>query len=73
MNTSDNKITYKEYKDNYNKLYYEKNKEKLLNNCKIKIYCDICRCEYVKSSKTNHENSNKHKNAIYLKNLYMNK
>ncbi|QKF94197.1 hypothetical protein QKU48_gp0739 [Fadolivirus algeromassiliense] len=52
----------------YNKNYYQKNKERW-NEYKV---CDICGGKYSNNTRTNHFNSNKHKNAEkdnYIKNL----
>ncbi len=52
-------------KKEYNKLWYEKNKEKHLKNMREKVECEICKCQINKSQVAVHKNTNKHlKNKI---------
>ena len=58
----------KEYHKKYHKKYYEQNKGKWNEYTD----CDICGGKYSKNTRTNHFNSNKHKNAEkdkYIKDL----
>jgi len=45
----------------YNGKYYEKKKDKILNDLKEKIYCSSCKCNVNKSGYTRHLKSMKHK------------
>ena len=53
----------------YNAKYYEKNKDKILNNLKDKIKCDICNSQFCKSGYYRHIDSRKHKYAVLIKNM----
>ena len=50
----------KEITKEYNKKYYEKNREKHLNNLKQKIYCDCCHVEISKVNINKHNQTKKH-------------
>ena len=52
------KIYYNYNQKEYNKTFYEKNKEKISDE---KIFCECCDKEYVKRNKYNHEKTLKHK------------
>lgn len=45
----------------YNGKYYEKKKDRILNDLKEKIYCSSCKCEVNKSGFNRHMKSTKHK------------
>ena len=45
----------------YNERYYNKKKEKLLENAKQKVYCEVCDANINKSSYLRHLKSSKHK------------
>lgn len=45
----------------YNEKYYEKKKDRILNELKEKVYCSACKCDVNKSSYTRHFKSTKHK------------
>jgi transcription elongation factor Elf1 len=60
----------------YNKLYYLKNRDKILVNLKQKIDCHICGKQYLKSCQNNHNKSKHHLQfmqcelcGIYFKNI----
>ncbi len=48
----------------YTKLYYEKNKERILNKIKQKVKCDIRNCEMSYGSLSTHNRSKKHLTAF---------
>jgi len=50
----------KDRKKKYNDTYYNKNKEKVLEKLKVKIYCKYCDKHINKSSYTRHCNSKMH-------------
>ena len=57
----------------YNKLYYQKNKEKILNKIKIskprkKTFCPFCKTKILISKKENHENTLLHKTKFRIQN-----
>jgi hypothetical protein len=57
----------------YNKLYYEKNKIKILNKIKIskprkKTFCPFCKTKILISKKENHENTLLHKTKFRIMN-----
>ncbi len=54
----------KEYKDAYNKLYYQEKKEEILQLHKQYYYCTACKKQVLKYHKKRHEKTNMH-----LKNL----
>lgn len=45
----------------YNKLYYQKNKERILKQILEKVECDVCHCFVAKCNMNKHIKSNKHK------------
>ncbi len=47
-------------KKEYNKNWYEQNKEKHLSNSKEKIKCDICNCMVTKGQISTHNKTKKH-------------
>ncbi len=47
-------------KKEYNKIYYEKNKEKHLNYLTEKIECEICNVSVSRTNLSSHKKSNKH-------------
>ena len=51
----------------YNKKYYDKNKEKLLQNAKLLVLCVSCNKNYTQANITKHNKSDKH---ILKKQLY---
>ena len=51
-------------KTDYDKNYYLNNKDKLLSQAKEKVICQECYCVYMKSNKTRHLASKKHKFII---------
>ena len=48
----------------YQKIYYQKNKDKLLEKLKEKSKCEICNGSYSYVSKNRHLNSEKHKRFV---------
>ncbi len=48
----------------YTKLYYEKNKERILNKIKQKVKCEICRCEVCYGALSAYNRSKKHLTAL---------
>lgn len=50
----------KEYIDEYNKQYYQKNRDKLIEYSKVPITCNVCNKVYQKSNWSKHINSEKH-------------
>ena len=53
-------------KKTYYAEYYKNNKDKILNNLKQPLTCDICNSKYCKSSYYRHIESRKHKYAVLL-------
>lgn len=49
---------------NYNKAYYQKNKEKILSHILEKVDCPVCSCKVARCNLSKHKNSNKHKMNI---------
>ena len=47
-------------RQNYNKLYYENNKQKILEGMNEKIFCKYCNREYAKHRFNKHCRSTKH-------------
>tara|TARA_R110002072_G_scaffold143130_1_gene289150 strand:+ start:299 stop:646 length:348 start_codon:yes stop_codon:yes gene_type:complete len=67
----DNKDTRKQWRKNkkdhikdYSKQYYEENKNKISENGKIKIECDICKCMISKGGYLSHQKTTKHINNL---------
>ena len=58
------------YQINYYKEYSQRNKERLKERTKLKIFCNTCNCLISKHHKQKHYKSNKHKNNLILENLY---
>jgi hypothetical protein len=57
---NNNRLRYYETRSKeYQKKYYEKNKEKLLNNQKQKVKCEVCKKEVMKCNFLKHQRSNK--------------
>jgi len=52
----------------YQKKYYQKNKDKLLEKLKEKTKCEICNGSYSYVSKNRHLNSEKHKRFVLSNN-----
>lgn len=50
----------KEYVNNYNKLYYQKNREARLKHLAEKTHCDICDCVVSNGKLSKHKQSKKH-------------
>lgn len=60
----------KEYQKEKNKKHYIKHKEKLLNNMKEKIKCEVCNCYISRVYSKNHTKTKRHiKNIIDLKDI----
>ena len=53
----------------YNKHYYEKNKERILKGMNEKVYCKYCNREYAKHRYDKHCRSTKHIMNLKLHNL----
>ena len=53
----------------YNRLYYEKNKERILKGMNEKIFCKYCNREYAKHRYDKHCRSAKHITNVKLYNL----
>ncbi len=49
----------------YNKCYYEKNKDKLLEKMNKKEYCIICDCYFSFVNKMRHYKTKKHINKLF--------
>ena len=49
---------------NYNKTYYEQNKEKIKEYYKTKVTCEICGAVYARSSASHHLRTKKHQDAV---------
>jgi len=56
-------VTTKELKSNYNKTFYNKNKNKLLSNMKERIQCQ-CGAEVCKINLYRHLKTKKHLNSL---------
>jgi len=56
-----------DYVKKYNKLKYEKNRLKLLEDAKIKIYCECCEKYVNNSNRSKHIKSEKHQLKLLLK------
>jgi hypothetical protein len=54
----------KEIHKKSNKKYFDKNKEIILENQKVKYTCEICNCEFNICGKSRHEKSQKHINTV---------
>lgn len=52
----------------YRKEYYKNNKEKIKENSKIRIKCDICNCEVIKQQLRRHQRSKRHLNNLNMSN-----
>ncbi len=50
----------KELKTVYNKTYYIKHRNKLMDNMKIKYKCEVCKCEVNHLQKQRHYRTKKH-------------
>jgi hypothetical protein len=59
-----NRYTIKRIDTEYNKEYYEKNKNKIREQKNIKIICNICGVEHMHNNRTRHYRSQKHQSAI---------
>lgn len=53
----------KDYNKINNKLYYEKNKQKILDHKNTKHICEVCGGKYSNTSKAKHFKTKKHLNA----------
>ncbi|MBS1736177.1 MAG: hypothetical protein JSS98_06155 [Bacteroidetes bacterium] len=54
---------------NYNKNYYENNKQSILEKAKQKDHCEACNCTYQHVNKKKHEATVKHQLNLKIKNL----
>lgn len=56
----------KDYVKNYNKAYYEKNKEKQTANMRATCKCRVCNCNVVFYKKKLHSRSKKHTQLLEI-------
>ncbi len=56
-----------EKKKEYNKIWYEKNKEKHLEKMREKMICELCNVEITRSKYSVHEKSLKHRQIKEMK------
>ena len=54
----------KSYVKKYNEEYYKQNKERNLQYMAEKVECDICKCTFARSSKSEHEKTKKHQKNL---------
>lgn len=59
-------FNYKEYKDAYNKIYYQEKKEEILKLHKEHYYCTACKKDVLKYGKKRHERSKMHVKNLRL-------
>lgn len=62
----DRKKYHNQYCSKYNKLYLEKNKDKINEKRKLKITCDICNTTFRKSDNARHLKTKNHLNSINI-------
>ena len=56
-------------KQKYNKMYYQKNKSKILSQMYVKYKCDVCDCEIIRKEKPRHDRTAKHHKNLIKKGL----